>query len=502
MTTYNAKPKIMRNADGSWSIAHRVESIAQAKAVTSVVSRVSASAAGTYPISPWYGGAWIRLIAESYPGAWQQNVELASTRDLLRFPPIYTCITLIAGDIAKVRVKLTKRTAVRGRVVWLESEVPEDSPFLRVLRKPNHYQTRTQYWEQYIASKLINGNAYALKSREPGREMVVAKYVLDPSRVTPLVAEDGSVFYRLGQDQLAEVTTDDIVAPASEIIHDRMCCLWHPLVGVPPLYATALAGTQGINIANNSALFFGNGSRPSGILTTPMHIKMEDALELKASWESSYGGANAGKTAVLGDDMKYTPIAFPASESQLTEQAEAAALWVAMAFHVPPYKLGLRDPKFSNMVQANQDYYSQCLQILFEAAEQCLDQGLELPTNYRSEFDIEMLNRMDPISRADVAKAYVASSVWAPNDAREREDMPPVDGGDEPLSQQQYYPLSTLAEREPPSAKPATPATPPPPVDETNPPPPETEPAKSIDYQQMAEMLKRSDPTRLRVVNG
>lgn len=494
MTDYVAKPKVVRNTDGSWNVSHRVADIAHAKALSAAVS---SAAMTSLPVSPWYGSSWIRLINESYPGAWQQNVELATTRDLLRFPPIYTCITLIAGDIAKVRTKLTARTVMEGRTVWLESEVPTDSPFLRVLRKPNHYQTRVQYWEQYIASKLINGNIYALKARD-ARGIVTAKYILDPARVTPLVSEDGQVFYRLGQDHLAEVTTDDVVAPASEIIHDRMCCLWHPLVGVPPIYAAALAGTQGLNIANNSALFFGNGSRPSGILTTPMHISMADAIALKTSWESSYGGENTGKTAVLGDDMKYTPIAFPAQESQQTEQAEGAALWVAMAFHVPPYKLGLRDPKFANMAQANQDYYSQCLQILFEAAEQCLDEGLELPANYRSEFDIEMLLRMDPISRAAVAKSYVSGSIWSTNDAREREDMAPAEGGEEPLSQQQYYPLSVLAEREAPSASPAAPAAPtaaPAPEDE---PPPE----KSIDYKDLAAMLKDRDPNRLRVVNG
>jgi len=476
MTTYTAKPKVVRAADGSW----------QTKAVVSLTPSAAPAA-----ITPWYGGSWIRLIQESYPGAWQQNVELASTRDLLRFPPIYTCITLIAGDIAKVRTKLTARTERMGRTVWLESEVPVDSPFLRVLRKQNHYQTRVQYWEQYIASKLINGNTYVLKARD-GSGRVNAKYILDPCRVTPLVAENGEVFYRLGTDHLAELRQDDIVAPASEIIHDRMCCLWHPLVGVPPLYAAALAGTGGLAIANNSATFFGNGSRPSGILTTPMHIKQSDAIALKDSWESSYGGENTGKTAVLGDDMKYTPIAFPAKDAEMSQQAESAALWVAMCFHVPPYKLGLKDPKFSNMAQANQDYYSQCLQILFEAAEQCLDEGLELPLNYRSEFDIGMLLRMDPISRADVAQKYVAASVWAPNDARELEDMAPVDGGQEPLSQQQYWTLSSLDERDPPSATPAIQAAPPAPA-EPEPPPPEKD---------LAAMLRQLDPTRLRVVNG
>ena len=154
--------------------------------------------------------------------------------------------------------------------------------------------------------------------------------------------------------------------------------------------------------------------------------------------------------------MKFTPISFNAEQSQQVEQAELAARWTAMAFKVPAYKLGLdTGQKFNNMAQQDADYYKQCLQILFEAAEVCLDEGLGLPLNYRTEFDTELLMRMDPISRADVAQKYVQASIWAPNDAREREDMPPVDGGDEPMVQQQDFPISVLAGRPLPTAAPS-----------------------------------------------
>jgi len=454
MTTFSAKPHVRLRSDGSAAVVYNVGR-EQIKAATSLTLTPAAS-------SSYAGGAWFRLIQESYPGAWQQNVELATTRDLLRFPPIYTCITLIADDVAKLRVKLTAQREFGDRTVWLETSVPDASPFLRVLRKPNDYQTRVQFWQSWMVSKLTNGNTYALKARDQ-RGMVSALYVLDPCSVTPLVAETGEVFYQLGRDYLSEIEPETITVPASEMIHDRCCAFWHPLCGIPPLYAAALTGTQGLNNLNNSAQYFGNMSRPSGLLTTPTKISKEQALALKDAWEAGYGGANAGKTAVLGDDMKFTPIAFDAQSSQQAEQAEQAARWTAMAFKVPAYKLGLSsEQKFANQVQQDSDYYKQCLQVLFEAAEVCLDEGLSLPLNYRTEFDTELLMRMDPISRAEVAQKYVAASIWAPNDAREKEDMPPAKGGDEPLSQQQYFPLGQLADRPPPADPAAKPPAPPP----------------------------------------
>src|SRR4029077_13310721 len=182
-----------------------------------------------------------------------------ATRDLLRFAPIYTCVTLIADDIAKVRVMLTAQREIRGRTVWLETSVPDASPFLRVLRKPNDYQTRVQFWQAWMVSKLINGNTYVLKARDQ-RGIVTALYVLDPCRVTPLVAETGEVFYQLDRDYLSEIEPETVTVPASEMIHDRCCAFWHPLCGIPPLYAAALTGTQGLNNLNNSAQYFANMS--------------------------------------------------------------------------------------------------------------------------------------------------------------------------------------------------------------------------------------------------
>ena len=131
-----------------------------------------------------------------------------------------------------------------------------------MLRKPNHYQTRNQFWESWILSKLSRGNTYVLKARD-NRHVVNALYVLDPRRVQPMIADDGSVFYRLSTDDL-NVRAVELMVPATEIIHDRMNCD-HWLVGVPPIYASGLAAMQGLNIQMQSLRLFQNNSQPGGV---------------------------------------------------------------------------------------------------------------------------------------------------------------------------------------------------------------------------------------------
>jgi phage portal protein BeeE len=69
--------------------------------------------------------------------------------------------------------------------------------------------------------------------------------------------------------------------PASEIVHDIMIPLYHPLVGVSPLHACGSPAMLGSHIQRTSARFFENGARPSGILSAPGKINTDTAKRLK-----------------------------------------------------------------------------------------------------------------------------------------------------------------------------------------------------------------------------
>jgi HK97 family phage portal protein len=396
------------------------------------------------PSGGWSGwlSSWSSVISESFAGAWQRNITVESSENILKFSAVYACVSLISDDISKLRIKVIEDDDEDG--IWIETHRSAFSP---VLRKPNRYQTCIQFLSQWIACKLLNGNVYVLKERD-ARNVVIAMYVLDPSRVTPLVAEDGSVFYKLKTDFLAGVDDNELAVPASEIIHDRMVTLWHPLVGVSPIYACGASATQGIRIQNNSGKFFENMSRPSGILTAPGQISDELALRLKTHWETNYVGSAIGKVAVLGDGLKYEAMTIPAAEAQLIEQLRWTVEDVARCFHVPLHKLGMGQPTLNNIAALNQDYYTQCLQSLIEALELLLDEGLALPTTIGVELDLDGLLRMDPLSLADANEKGVRAGVLTPNEARFRLNLPPIEGGDSAYLQQQNFSLEALAKRD------------------------------------------------------
>jgi HK97 family phage portal protein len=408
------------------------------------------------------------LIREPFSGAWQKNEEL-SADSCLAFHAVFACLTLICSDVAKNRIRLM----VQKGDVWQEATNPAFSP---VLRKPNGFQNRIQFLENWVNSKLARGNAYILKRRD-GRGVVTELYVLCPDRVRPLVSDDGQVFYQLSIDNLADVEADAIV-PAREIIHDRFNCLFHPLVGISPLYASALAATHGTNIQRAGARLAANGVRPGGIIVYPGKISPDDAKRVQDTWEGRYSGPEGvGRLAIIGEGAKFESLSMTADEAQLIDQLKYTAEVVCSTFHVPPYKIGIgQHPTYNNVQALNVEYYSQCLQVLFESIELCLDEGLGIGegvvTNgqtYGTEIDVDNLLRMDGQTLITMLKDGVSAGVYAPNEARAKVGEGPVPGGEHPYLQQQNYSLEALAKRDATddpfgTAKP--PALPPPPAND------------------------------------
>jgi HK97 family phage portal protein len=225
--------------------------------------------------------AWWPIIREANTGDWQRNLE-ARVEDAFQHAIAWACMTLIAGDIGKLRIRLVQSDA---NGVTTEISNPAYSPFLR---KPNRYQNRIQFFEYWILSKLSRGNTYVLKARD-SRGVVIAGYILDPSRVRVLVAVDGSVFYQLDADNLSGLPTS-VVVPAREIFHDTMYTLYHPLVGVSPIYACGASVLQGLKIVANSSELFENGSQLSGVLTAPGLISQDNADRIREHWEQNFAG--------------------------------------------------------------------------------------------------------------------------------------------------------------------------------------------------------------------
>ena len=384
-------------------------------------------------------GAWSRVL-EPFAGAWQRNIEVRLD-SVLAYPAIFSCISLISSDIAKMPMAVKRR---QSNGVWVRVNNPVLTP---LLEKPNFYQTPMQFFELWMISKLAHGNAYILKLRDEA-DRVRQLRVLDPRRVIPYISDDGEIFYSILTDELNGLP-GGLYVPARELIHDRFNTFFHPLCGLSPIYASGLAAVGGEAMLRNSAHTFKNGGKPGGIITVPGSVDKDKAAEIRDNWNTGYTGENAGKTALLADGASFVAVAQTATDAQLVEQLNMSNQLVASTFRVPLYKIDTgQTPSYNNIEALEQAYYSQCLQVHMTAIEGLIADTFDLDAQTCVEFDHSRLLRMDTAARYKSYGDGIGAGFLAPNEARIKENMQPVEGGDTPYLQQQNFSLEALAKRD------------------------------------------------------
>jgi HK97 family phage portal protein len=377
------------------------------------------------------GGGGFRRVLEPFTQAFQLNQEL-SVGSLSAYPTLYACIDRISSDIGKLPfvVKQPDSNGINRTV--------DGGASGRLLDSPNGYQTASQFREAWIISKLTHGNALILKQPD-------ALHVLDWERVEVLVSDGGSVFYKLRlasrQNLLPEQFGDgEITIPASDVIHDRINCLNHQLIGVPPMAAAYLPALKNHRILENNAELFKNGSQMGGLLSAPAGISDDDAAKLRDYWKAT----KPTDVRVLGMEAKFTPFVANGVDSQLVEQLKYSDIQIAQAFGVPPYLIGQDYPSGLQPEQVINMYFRTTLQAYVVAMESLLTAGMPLAAGQHVTLDTSVLLRLDTARRAEVYGGLVAKGIFSTNEARAEFDLPPVDGGDQILRQQQDVPLASL----------------------------------------------------------
>lgn len=391
------------------------------------------------------GSRWWNRILEPFAGAWQKNIE--ETRpDLLCYPTLYACLDRISSDMGLLPFKLQK---LQQNGIWVDDEA--NTSYNPVLRKQNRYQTAQQFREYWLLSKLTDGNTYVLKERDQ-RGVVVRLYVLDPCAVMPMVTESGDVYYQLQYSTPTNLLppnypAEQIIVPASEIIHDRMNCFHHQLIGVPPLCAAYWPALKNLKILKDSTNYFANGARPSGILTGPAGMSDEDAAAVTEFWNTGFTGTNSGKVGFIGADLKFTPFSFNSADSQLVAQMQYSDEQICQPFGIPPFIVGMGSlPAGLKVDDLFNIYLRTALQKHIEAMENLLEEGLGITMPQGIDMDTDPLLRMDFQKRATVYGAMVKDGLAAPNEGRLQFNLPPLEGGDTIYMQQQDYPLDQVAQ--------------------------------------------------------
>lgn len=330
-------------------------------------------------------------------------------------------------------------------------EIQTTSPASRVLRSPNNYQTWPQFIYNTVAQMLFEGEALALIVRD-SRFAPVALHLMPRGSFMPYIdPETQEIFYSIGSNPMLADSTDALV-PARDVIHFRQYTPRHPLVGESPIKAAALSIGINVALSQTQAAFFANMNRPSGVLSTEQTLNLEQMKRLREAFSEQSKAWAKGGMPILANGLKFDQMSVNSVDAQLIEAQRMSIEDIARVYGVPLPVIGdLSHATLANTEQLINMWLSMSLGSLLENIERSFDKAFNFDSSSYTELDVAALLRTDFLGRIDGLVKATQGGLFTPNEARARENLPPVDFGDVPYMQQQMVELGT---------KPAAPVAP------------------------------------------
>jgi HK97 family phage portal protein len=340
-----------------------------------------------------------------------------------------------------------------------------NSALARVLRKPNEYQSISDFLLNLTRGLYENGNAYALALRNDRNE-IYELHLMNPRACCARVAEGGEIFYALGGNEIIDRRFGGLAAvPGRDVLHVRLHTPRDPLKGESPILAAALDIAAGNAVLQQQIAFFANQARPSFLLSTDQLLTLDQVRQLRAAWDEQTKGAGAGGTPILSAGLKPQMVSTTAQDAQLAETMKMSDQSVALAFRIPLQVLGLGGTTYASAELMMQSWVASGLGFALNHIEEAFGRLFRLrgqPDEY-VEFSTKSLLRSAFKDRIEGLARGVQSGVYSPDEARAEEELAAVPGGygAEPRVQQQVVPLSAWEKGQDATASPAAPASPP-----------------------------------------
>lgn len=188
-------------------------------------------------------------------------------------------------------------------------------------------------------------------------------------------------------------------------------------------------------LERHGSRLFGNGARPSGVLSLKGTITPDALGKAKAAWQAAHSGSNSGGTAVLPSDASWQPLTFNSVDSQFLEMRTYAVAEIARLFRVPLHMLMQVDRAQPRSIESiGQEFLSQALLPRLKSFEQELELKLLTPEErdqFAIEFNIDGFARADLLARAQALSVTVSARILNPNEARQIGfGLPAYEGGD------------------------------------------------------------------------
>lgn len=271
-------------------------------------------------------------------------------------------------------------------------------------------------WGGFAQIVRVDGKPYELIRLDPAFSSITIDY----SNYEPIyaIAENG-------KNPARQI-------PAADILHIHTPA-FNPARGLVGECAETIA--LAIVLEQHAARLFGNGARPSGVLSLKGNVTADALGKAKTAWMAAHSGNSSGGTAVLPSDASWQAMTFSSVDAQFLELRKYAISEIARIFKVPLHLLMAQDRSVPRSIEAlAQEFITLTLLPWLTRWKQELELKLLTPEErkiYCIEFDVDSFARADLLARSQALSAAVSARILNPNEARAIGfGLPAYDGGD------------------------------------------------------------------------
>jgi HK97 family phage portal protein len=362
------------------------------------------------PRTTWYGGGLGRAMRAAYIGVDQDPLG-----GLIGWA--YFAVDKVAQYTAGILPELY-------RLNGDEIERVEDHPLLALLYKPNPTMTGSDF--RYLLGGMLRifGRApIALIRPRPGARPTQL-WPLRPDLLTAEIAKNGTLtkwIYRVGSD-VTEFAPGDV-------LNVRRPNFANHMMGSSPLAAAALEIDADIQMALWNRFVIENGAEPGGVLETEQELSDKSFDRLREAWEARHGGPqNAGKVAILEKGLKFNKTTQSQKELDFNTARGVTGDRVLTLMGIPTSLI--KDT--ANRANAETAERVLLMQTVIPTARVIYDQLSEfLVPEYDTAMWLDFENPVSDDAESRRADNVAAVNTWMTvNEVRERENLPPLEGGD------------------------------------------------------------------------
>lgn len=357
-----------------------------------------------------------------------------SEDNVLTLSGVYAAVKVLSETLASLDPILYRRTD-RGK-----KRATNNDLYNLVKSEPNPQTTSYQFKISMMYHATLKGNSFAWIERDV-LDRVKAIWQLQPRRVTIDQDQAGNIFYRYENTYNEE---KPYKIPQRNILHITGMTR-NGVVGLS-LIEQILVESMGMAKAaqNYAARWFANSATNGIIATYPGKLEGPTKKKMKQQLRKEFStNDNTHGIKILDNDLDFEEIGVDPKSSQLLETRRFTVEEAARIWRIPQHLLGnLENATYSNIENQSREFQQYTMMPWTTQWEQELNKKLLLPeqkNKYFFEFLYDKLLRADSESRAAYYQAAVNTGWMSHNDVRRKENMNPIEGGDE-----HYRPLNLV----------------------------------------------------------